>query len=160
MGSLRTKTACRPRHEMAVIKSDRERSSASSFWHERAGVSAVEFAFVVPIVILLMGGIFQFGFALFMQGHISEVARETSRYVAVGEFNESEARSFAESSLINPGVTYNIDITLPDPNDPSDRTVEVSITAPLAQLSPIDILGLFEDSELTATVQRRMEFTE
>jgi hypothetical protein len=95
-----------------------------------------------------------------MQGHIAEVARETSRYVAVGEFNESEAISFAEDSLINPGVTYDIDVTLPDPSDPNDRTVEVSITAPLAQLSPIDILGLFEDSELTATVQRRMEFTE
>jgi hypothetical protein len=160
MGSLRTCAACRPRYEMAAIKSDRERPRAPSFWHERDGVSAVEFAFVLPIVILLLGGIFQFGFALFMQGHIAEVARETSRYVAVGEFNESEAISFAEDSLINPGVTYDIDVTLPDPSDPNDRTVEVSITAPLAQLSPIDILGLFEDSELTATVQRRMEFTE
>ena len=158
MGSFRTKTACRPRHEMAAVKSDRERLSASSFWHERDGVSAVEFAFVLPIVILLLGGIFQFGFALFMQGHIAEVARETSRYVAVGEFNESEAISFAQSSLINPGVTYDIDVTLP--TDPNDRVVVVSITAPLAQLSPIDILGLFKDSELTASVQRRMEFTE
>jgi hypothetical protein len=160
MGSLRTSAACQPRYEIAAIKSYRGRPRAPSFWHERDGVSAVEFAFVLPIVILLLGGIFQFGFALFMQGHIAEVARETSRYLAVGEFNESEARSFAESSLINPGVTYDIVVTLPDPDDPNDRVVEVSITAPLAQLSPIDILGLFEDSELTATVQRRMEFTE
>jgi hypothetical protein len=160
MASVRTSAACRPRHEIAAIKSNRERPRAPSFWHDRDGVSAVEFAFVLPIVILLLGGIFQFGFALFMQGHISGVARETSRYVAVGELNQSEAISFAEDSLINPGVTYDIDVTLPDPSDPSDRIVEVSITAPLAQLSPIDILGLFEDSDLTASVQRRMEFTE
>jgi hypothetical protein len=131
-----------------------------TFWHERAGVSALEFAFVLPIIILLLGGIFQFGFALFMQGHMSEVARETSRYVAVGEFNQSEAISFAQSSLINPGVTYDIDVALPDPSDPNDRDIEVSISAPLAQISPIDILGLFKNSDLTASVQRRMEFTE
>jgi Flp pilus assembly protein TadG len=160
MGSLCTSAACRTRHEMAAVKAGRELASARSFWRERDGVSAVEFAFVLPIVILLLGGIFQFGFALFMQGHMSGVARETSRYVAVGEFNESEARSFAESSLINPGVTYDIAVTPPDPDDPTDRVVTVSITAPLAELSPIDILGLFKDSDLTASVQRRMEFTE
>lgn len=139
-------------------KPGRKRSLRASFWLERDGVSAIEFAFVLPIVVLLLGGIFQFGFALFMQGHMSEVARETSRYVAVGEFNQSEAESFAESSLINPGVTYDIDVDLPDPSDPNDRDVEVSISAPLSEISPIDILGLFENSDLTASVQRRMEF--
>ena len=54
------------------------------------GVSAVEFAFVSPIVVLLLGGIFQFGFALFMQGHMSEIAREVSRRVAVGASAASE----------------------------------------------------------------------
>ena len=124
----------------------------------REGASAVEFAFVLPIVVVLLSGIFQFGFALFMQGHIAEVARETSRNVAVGEFTQSEAISFAQSSLINPGVTYDIAVTLPDPNDPNDRDVQVFISAPLQDLSPIDILGLFHDKDLTVSVRRRMEF--
>jgi hypothetical protein len=130
-------------------------------WHRcESGVSAVEFAFVVPIVVTLLSGIFQFGFAFFMQGHMAEVARDTSRRVAVGELTQGEAISFAESSLINPGVTYDVAVTLPDPNDPDDRDVVVSISAPKKQISPIDILGLFQDGDLSASVTRRMEFKE
>ncbi len=138
--------------------SDRQIASAPSLWHARDGVAAVEFAVVAPIVILMLTGIFQLGFAIFMQGQMAEVARETSRNVAVGELTQSEAISFAQSSLINPGVTYDIAVTLPDPNDPNDRDVQVFISAPLQHLSPIDILGLFQDMDITASVRRRMEF--
>jgi hypothetical protein len=150
----------RTHHEVATVEAGRETGTIRSFWRERDGVSAVEFAFVVPIVVTLLSGIFQFGFAFFMQGHMAEVARDTSRRVAVGELTQSEAISYAESSLINPGVTYDVAVTLPDPNDPDDRDVVVSISAPKKQISPIDILGLFQDGDLSASVTRRMEFKE
>lgn len=160
MGNSRTSDARGTHHETSAVEVDRENGAGPSFWHERHGVSAVEFAFVLPIVVLLLGGIFQFGFAFFMQGHMSEVARETSRRVAVGEFTQSEAISFAQSSLINPGVTYDVTVTLPDPSDPNDREMQVDISAPLKEISPIDILGLFQDGDLTTSVTRRMEFKE
>jgi hypothetical protein len=148
-------------HKMVTGQAvDTKTATRRSFWRERHGVSAVEFAFVLPIVVLLLGGIFQFGFAFFMQGHMSEVAREVSRRVAVGEFTQSEAISFAQSSLINPGVTYDVTVTLPDPSDPNDREMQVDISAPLKEISPIDILGLFQDGDLTTSVTRRMEFKE
>ncbi len=139
---------------------DADQPARRSFWRDRNGVSAVEFAFVLPIIVLLLGGIFQFGFALFMQGHMSEVAREVSRRVAVGELSQSEAVSYAQGSLINPGVVYDVVVTLPDPNDPADRDVQVSISAPLKDISPIDILGLFQSDDLSTSVTRRIEFKE
>jgi hypothetical protein len=139
---------------------DIKTATRRSFWRECHGVSAVEFAFVLPIVVMMLGGIFQFGFALFMQGHMSEVAREVSRRVAVGELSQSQAVSYAQSSLINPGVVYNVAVTLPDPSDPADRDVQVSISAPLKDISPIDILGLFQSDDLSTSVTRRMEFKE
>jgi hypothetical protein len=160
MGDSRTNDTYRTHHEVSTVEASRETGTIRSFWHARDGVSAVEFAFVVPIVVALLSGIFQFGFAFFMQGHMAEVARDTSRRVAVGELTQSEAISYAESSLINPGVTYDVAVTLPDPNDPDDRDVVVSISAPKKQISPIDILGLFQDGDLSASVTRRMEFTE
>ncbi len=160
MDNSPTHDTYRTHHEVSTVEAGRETGTIRSFWHERDGVSAVEFAFVLPIVVILLSGIFQFGFAFFMQGHMAEVARDTSRRVAVGELTQSEAISFAESSLINPGVTYDVAVTLPDPNDPDDRDVVVSISAPKKQISPIDLLGLFQDGDLSASVTRRMEFTE
>ncbi len=150
----------RTHHEVATVEVGRETGTIRSFWHERDGVSAVEFAFVVPIVVTLLSGIFQFGFAFFMQGHMAEVARDTSRRVAVGELTQSEAISYAENSLLDPGVTYDVVVTLPDPDDPDDRDVVVSISVPKREISPIDLLGLFQDGDLSASVTRRMEFTE
>jgi len=160
MDNSHTHDTYRTHHEVNTVEAGRETGTTRSFWHERDGVSAVEFAFVVPIVVALLSGIFQFGFAFFMQGHMAEVARDTSRRVAVGELTQSEAISYAENSLLDPGVTYDVVVTLPDPDDPDDRDVVVSISAPKREISPIDILGLFQDGDLSASVTRRMEFTE
>jgi hypothetical protein len=55
---------------------------------------------------------------------------------------------------------YDVAVTLPDPNDPDDRDVVVSISVPKREISPIDLLGLFQDGDLSASVTRRMEFKE
>jgi Flp pilus assembly pilin Flp len=158
MFHVRSESGRNPKSGTDRRRFDGRRIASSSLWRDRDGVSAVEFAFVLPIIVLLLGGIFQFGFALFMQGHMSEVAREVSRRVAVGELSQSEAVSYAQGSLINPGVVYDVVVTLPDPNDPADRDVQVSISAPLKDISPIDILGLFQSDDLSTSVTRRIEF--
>ncbi|WP_411373896.1 TadE/TadG family type IV pilus assembly protein [Arthrobacter sp. MPF02] len=47
------------------------------------GAVAVEFALVLPIFLILVLGIFEFGRALNIQVSLSEAARESTRYVAV-----------------------------------------------------------------------------
>ena len=116
------------------------------------GVAAVELALALPFVLLVLSGIIQFGFVLFLQSHVADVARETARRVAVGEFEQAEAVQFAQDSLLNWGVTYTVAVTFPDPDD-----VDVQISLPMSQAALIDLLGLFQSGTLTAAVTAREE---
>jgi len=133
------------------------RGIVRSCWRSERGVAAIEFALVIPFVLLLLTGIIQFGFVLFLQSHVADVARETARRVAVGEFEQAEAEQFAQDKLLNWGVTYTVAVTLPDPNDPNDTDVDVQISLPMSQAALIDVVGLFQSGTLTATVTAREE---
>jgi Flp pilus assembly protein TadG len=117
-------------------------------------VAAIEFAIAIPFVLLLLAGIIQFGFVLFLQSHVANVARETARHVAVGEFDQTEAEQFAQDRLLNWGVTYTVAVTIPDPGD-TDVVVQISL--PMSQAALIDLLGLFQSGTLAATVTAREE---
>ena len=128
----------------------------SCFRSER-GVASVELALAIPFVLLVLSGIIQFGFVLFLQSHVADVARETARRVAVGEFEQAEAEQFAQDKLLNWGVNYLVVVTLPDPSDPNDTDVDVQISLPMSQAALIDFLGLLQSGTLAATVTARAE---
>ena len=116
-----------------------------------AGVAAVEFAFVIPILLLLFSGIVQFGSVFFLENPMTHVARETSRQVAVGALTETAAVSSAQQALVNWGVNYDVSVATVD----QDFTVAISL--PLREAALMDILGLFQTGNLTATVTMRQE---
>jgi len=124
---------------------------------DERGVTAVEFVFVAPILILILAGILQFGLVLYLQNHMNDVARDISRRVAVAELTEAEGEAAAQNELINWGMTYTVDVVMPDPSDPTDRDIDVTISVPMSQASLIDILGLFQTGNLTASVTMRQE---
>jgi Flp pilus assembly protein TadG len=70
------------------------------------GASAVEFAFVAPLLILLALGIVEFGRAFQVQGTLSAAAREGVRMMAL-QNSQATARSTAESvaSSLRPALT-------------------------------------------------------
>src|ERR1700712_5700458 len=70
------------------------------------GASAVEFAFIVPLLILLMLGIAEFGHAFQVQGTLSAAAREGVRAMAL-QNDPAAARAVVRdaASSLNPGVT-------------------------------------------------------
>ena len=133
------------------------RGIVRSCWRNERGVAAIEFALAIPIVLLVLSGIIQFGFVLFLQSHVADVARDTARRAAVGELAQAEAEQFAQDRLLNWGVTYSVAVTLPVPNDPNDTDVDVQISLPMSQVAMIDLLGLFQSGTLTATVTARAE---
>ena len=61
------------------------------------GASAVEFALVLPIFIMLVFGIFQFGIAFNNWIAITHAAREGARLAAVGQYDEQRVRDSAPS---------------------------------------------------------------
>ena len=61
------------------------------------GASAVEFALVVPIFLMLVFGIFQFGIAFNNWIALTHAAREGVRLAAVGQYDEQRVRDSAPS---------------------------------------------------------------
>lgn len=117
-----------------------------------SGTAVIEFALIAPIVIALFTGIIQFGFILFIQNHMVDVARDSARRFAVGETDQSETVQFAQNSLLNWNVTYTVTVTPPDPSDPNDVDVNVVISLPRSSAAIADLFGIFQSGTLTASV--------
>lgn len=117
-----------------------------------AGVAAIEFAIIAPVIIALFTGIIQFGFILFIQNHMADVARDAARRFAVGETTQAETVQFAQATLINWNVTYTVTVTPPNPSDPNDNDVTVDISLPRSHAAIVDIFGLFQSGTLNASV--------
>jgi Flp pilus assembly protein TadG len=64
------------------------------------GASAVEFALVLPIFVMIVFGIFQFGIAFNNWIAITHAAREGARLAAVGHYDEQIVRGMAPSASI------------------------------------------------------------
>ena len=73
---------------------------------DERGASAVEFAFIVPLLILLVLGIAEFGHAFQVQGTLSAAAREGVRAMALRN-DPVDAKAVARNaaSSLNPGIT-------------------------------------------------------
>ncbi len=123
---------------------------------DQRGAAAVEFAFIMPILLLMFSGILQFGSVMFLENHMTNVAREASRRVAVGELSQADAATMVQDVLINWGVTYQVSIATEDADD-GNEDVTVAISLPLSEAALIDVLGLFDTGNLSTSVTMRME---
>ncbi len=115
-------------------------------WDDESGVAAMEFAFIATIAVTLFSGIVQFGFVLFIENHMADVARDAARRFAVGESDQSETVQYAQDTLLNWGVTYTVTVT------PIADDVDVQVSLPMSSVSIIDMLGLFQSGTLSVSV--------
>ncbi len=127
-----------------------------ALWRDRDGAAAVEFAFILPILLLLFSGIVQFGSIMFLENHMTNVARETSRRVAVGELAQADAASAAQQALVNWGVNYEVSVATVDAGG-GNQDIAVAISLPMREAALIDLLGVFQSGNLTAVVTMRQE---
>src|SRR5918998_5675406 len=74
--------------------------------HDERGASAVEFAFIVPLLIVLVLGISEFGHAFQVQGTLSAAAREGVRVMAL-QNDPAAARTAVRdaATTLDPGIT-------------------------------------------------------
>ena len=73
---------------------------------DERGASAVEFAFIVPMLIVLVLGIVEFGHAFQVQGTLSAAAREGVRAMAL-QNNPTLARTVVKNAAgtLDPAIT-------------------------------------------------------
>jgi Flp pilus assembly protein TadG len=116
------------------------------------GAIAVEFALILPILLLFLLGIVQFGSAFFMQNNMLNTARELARRLATEQITVHDAERWAIDRLPALSTNYRIAVTAPDPDDPDANFFRVVINAPLADAVIVDPLGMFRSGELQAEV--------
>ncbi len=123
-------------------------------WGDDTGAALLEFAFVAPLLVLLFAGIVQFGMVLLLRNNMQDTAQDAARRMAVGQFtSESQVTSFVNDTLIT-WATPTVAATWPASGE---TDVSVTISVSLAEAVPFDLLGLFEDHTMPATVSMRHE---
>lgn len=75
------------------------------------GAAAVEFAILLPVLILIVVGIFEFGRAWFVQGTLSGAAREGAREMAIHQ-TPATARQVAADASVGLAVAGDVVVTI------------------------------------------------
>ncbi|MCV2489999.1 pilus assembly protein [Geodermatophilus sp. YIM 151500] len=117
---------------------------------DQRGATAVEFAFLVPILLTLLLGIVEFGHAFQVQGTLSAAAREGARAMALRN-DPAQARTAVREAAasLDPAIT-DAHIAIAPASCPvavSDTDVRLTITYPMPFLT--DFFG--DGLELTGT---------
>ena len=115
----------------------------------RGAASALEFAILAPILLLMLTGIVQYGSIYVLQNNMQNVAREVSIRLATGDLTLDGGRAWAVERLPRHVDAYGV-VTARN-----DDMFDVMITAPMGQAVPIDPLGFFQTGTLTARATAR-----
>ncbi len=145
-----------PRAELGQLAKPARRlvRSRSGILADERGSAAVEFAFIGPILILLLIGIVQFSAAFFLRSEMLNVAREAARRLAVGALTAAAAPAWVEGQL--PGREDDLSVDV-DPPGGGSELYRVTLSLPLASITGIDPFGLFGEGDLSVSVSMRDE---
>ena len=113
------------------------------------GAAAVEFALVLPVLVLILFAIIDFGRMLNAQITLTEAAREGARAGAILGPAEGETRALAVAGDLGP--TVDPDVTrCPDPPDPT-ADVTATVTYQFEFVTPLAALAGLGDGTITLT---------
>jgi Flp pilus assembly protein TadG len=134
------------------------------------GQSLAEFAIVFPVLMLVLGGIIQFGILFWGQNTLTQIARDTGRWAATqpgcdtGTVNVlATAKTIAaNSSLIGTSSTWtsptNVDVSWTGtPCPPVDNSTAAYVTITLHHTVPVFFPWIPGNGDLTTSTQFRME---
>lgn len=115
----------------------------------------METAFVLPIFLLLILAIMEFGTVTFVRHAMLNAARDAARSYSIGELDANGTSNLAQQRLpsIN-NIAFTV-TTSPDGSGSVDRWVEISTPLDAAALN--DPLGVFGGGQLRVRVTMRRE---
>ncbi|MEH6953577.1 TadE/TadG family type IV pilus assembly protein [Neobacillus drentensis] len=114
------------------------------------GQSLVEFALVLPLLVLLLFGIIDFGRIFHAYLTLDHAGREAARIASIGK-NDTDVRQAAVDDAISIGLTEGrVDVS-PTGTRTSGTKVSITITYPIDFLTPVigEIVGSITLSDTT-----------
>ncbi|SDQ23034.1 TadE/TadG family type IV pilus assembly protein [Virgibacillus salinus] len=111
------------------------------------GQSLVEFALILPILLMLVVGIFDFGRVLYTHLQLELITQESVRIAGLGQGDEA-VRTYAQNNFdIGELTDLGIDISPEEPNRSSGEYVTVTLTY------PEEFLNVLGDAAIPYTVK-------
>ncbi|KIL38367.1 pilus assembly protein TadE [Gordoniibacillus kamchatkensis] len=105
--------------------------------HEEKGQSLTEFALIVPLLLLLLCGVIDFGRILFTYLNLNLVAQESVRLGGLGR-GDADIVSFARGQAEVPDSTkLQVAIAPPEASRKSGQYVKVTLTYTLPYMTPL-----------------------
>lgn len=129
---------------------------------DRDGTAAVEFALVLPFVMVVFLGIIEFGRVMMVQQVITNAAREACRSAVLPGGSISSSRDLVTTYLSGVNITLSSPTTQitvsPDPTTATQGTaITVSISVPYNSVSWLPNPIFMGGKTLSATVVMRLE---
>jgi len=128
--------------------------SLANFGKRQEGQSVVEFALVLPIFILLLMGIIEFGRIWMTMNVLSSASREGARIAAVTGPDASRVNNTVQSALSSASLPSGT-VSINGPNGNSEVTVTVQIT--YTSITGGIIPGLANPMQLARSTTMRWE---
>jgi Flp pilus assembly protein TadG len=141
----------------------------ASAWKTGRGQTLVEFALVLPILMLLLGGIIQYGLIFWAQNSLNQIVRDTARWAASqGNCSDPAAviatanQVAAASTLIGyaPGSWSSSNVTVTwsgAPCPPKTNKETAWITISIGHQVPMFLPFVPGDGSIRSATQFRME---
>ncbi|MGI9504491.1 MAG: TadE/TadG family type IV pilus assembly protein [Geminicoccaceae bacterium] len=121
------------------------------------GAGAVEFALIVPFLILMIVAIIEMSNIYFMRNQLNEIARDATRRLAVGALELSAAESFVLARLAKTSnVNGAVEVAETEADDIVDVTLSLSV--PFADILLFDqfLQSLWSEAPTHLTVDATM----
>jgi Flp pilus assembly protein TadG len=133
-----------------------EASVAKQGRRER-GASLVEFALLLPLLVLLVFGIIEFGWLFGQFNDVRHGTREGARFAAVNAGDEAAIQGAVCNAMegLSAGMS-SIDIDLSDSSTVGTQST-ITVTANVTSLSGVPLITTFLPSQLSSTVAFRLE---
>ena len=124
---------------------------------EDDGSLAVEFALVVPLLLIFLFGILDAGLYFYLRNAMTMEVRLVARDLALGNLSATQAQTQLTNNLnYIANLSYTVAATEPDPLDPNDTDVEVSVSLTEEALnSGFSLTGMVPFGDINLEVSMR-----
>ncbi len=126
------------------------------------GQAMVEFALILPIFLLILCGIIDFGWLFYNQLSLNNACREGARYAVVNTAEDANTQAIINhienattTIFANNGV--DIEVTYSSPNDPTAGDITVSLEAEISFFTPVLSSVMGKEKTITSTVVMKVE---
>jgi Flp pilus assembly protein TadG len=111
------------------------------------GAAAVEFALILPLLLLIIFGIIDFGRMLNAQTTTNQAAREAARVVMLGG-DQGDAQDRVDWAVGGTGLATSAVNSACPANPDADDDARVTVTYEFTFITPVGVLaGLFDNGE-------------